>query len=196
MSKLPLCFILVDAEFCAQPVDDAACLHASVALDMSAVPDHRQPGFIRNGRIIRRRSVQRVPEFFQPFAGQPCFLRERQHFKLCFIHAGPVELPLLGQIEHNGQFFFPPVWVPAQQLQKRRFLLPPLIEVRLHTVRRKGQPVLIHDVVKRLCDMIHVFSPFYGSGSAAALPLRFCYAASIRSSVSTSTSSRPARSPV
>ena len=96
MSKLPLCFILVDAEFCAQPVDDAACLHASVALDMSAVPDHRQPGFIRNGRIIRRRSVERIPKFFQPFAGQSCFLRERQHFKFCFVHAGPVKLPLLG----------------------------------------------------------------------------------------------------
>ena len=163
---------------------------------MSAVPDHRQPGFIRNGRIIRRRSVQRVPKFFQPFAGQSRFLRERQHFKFCFVHAGPVELPLLGQIEHDRKLLFPPVRVAAQQLQKWRFLLPPLIEVCLHAVRRKGQPVLIHDVVKRLCDMIHVFSPFYGSGSAAALPLRFRYAASIRSSVSTSTSSRPARSPV
>ena len=96
VSKLPLCFILVDAEFCAQPVDDAACLHASVALDMSAVPDHRQPGFIRNGRIIRRRSVERIPKFFQPFAGQSRFLRERQHFKFCFVHAGPVKLPLFG----------------------------------------------------------------------------------------------------
>ena len=96
VSKLPLRFILVDAEFCAQPIDDAACLHASVALDMSAVSDHRQPGFIRNGRIIRRRSVERIPKFFQPFAGQSRFLRERQHFKFCFVHAGPVKLPLLG----------------------------------------------------------------------------------------------------
>ena len=40
VSKLPLCFKLVAADFCAQPVDDAACLHANIALDKSAVSEH------------------------------------------------------------------------------------------------------------------------------------------------------------
>ena len=96
VTKLPICFILVDAKFCAQPVDDAACLHAGVAPDMSAVPDHWYPGFIRNGRIIRCCSVQRVTEFFQPLTGKSCFLRKRQQFKFCFVHTAPVKLPLLG----------------------------------------------------------------------------------------------------
>ncbi len=93
--QAPALFHIGRCRICAQPVDDAACLHASVTAVCPQFRITAASGFIWNSRIIRQIAASARPEILQSFAGQPCFLRERQQLKLCFIHAGPSKLPLL-----------------------------------------------------------------------------------------------------